>query len=154
MLVLLNSLRLQLHAPLHLLRWEWHGPMSLGAFQTSFDQLLTYCLRHGVTHMLADTGSMPPVGSDEQAWLSEVWLPRARSLRLDYLALILPANLHNLLVIENIVYDVGFYLSARIQFFSEGFSALDWLTHASEHIGCLEQEWQQGRNQQPAQQLI
>jgi len=124
-----------------MLRWEWHGPLNLPFFQEAFNQLLTYSMRHSITHMLADMRSIPPLGSDEQAWLNEVWLPRARCLELERLAFILPVSLHNQLVVEHFVQAAQPYFNAKVQFFSDGPSALDWLMRNPNHVVHLEQEW-------------
>jgi hypothetical protein len=119
--------------------------MQFCGFQVAFNQLLNYAVRYGTTHMLADTSTMPPVGTREQAWLSEEWLPRARVMRLQHLALVLPDSLHNQLVVENVVHDGCFYLNAQVHFFSDAYSALDWLANDELVIADMEQEWHNGR---------
>ncbi|WBO84413.1 hypothetical protein [Hymenobacter yonginensis] len=154
MLYIHDSLLLQLQTDLHLLRWQWRGPMQLPAFQLAFNQLMNYSLRYGVTHMLADTSTMPPVGTREQAWLSEAWLPRARAMRLQHLALVLPASLHNQLVVEHVVQDGRFYLDTQVHFFSDDYSALDWLANGEAVVAAMEHEWHSGRaRSQPEGQL-
>ncbi|AII51674.1 hypothetical protein N008_06710 [Hymenobacter sp. APR13] len=118
--------------------------MQLPAFQLALNQLLSYTLRYGVTHMLADTSTMPPVGAQEQAWLSEEWLPRARTMPLQHVALVLPASLHNQLVLENVVHDGRYYLNTQVHFFSDGHSALDWLADSEAVVAAMEQEWHNG----------
>jgi hypothetical protein len=140
-----DSLLLQLQTDLNLLRWQWRGTMQLSGFQLAFNQLLNYSLRYGITHMLADTSTMPPVGVHEQAWLSEEWLPRARAMRLQHVALVLPAGLHNQLVVENVVHDGRFYLNTQVHFFSDDHSALDWLADGEAVVAAMEQEWHNGR---------
>ncbi|WBA41451.1 hypothetical protein [Hymenobacter canadensis] len=128
-----------------LLRWQWRGPMQLPAFQLAFNQLLNHTARYGITHMLADTSTMPPVGPREQAWLSEEWLPRSRIMQLQHLALVLPGSLHNQLVVENVVNDGRFYLDVQVHFFSDDYSALDWLANGEAVVAAMEQEWHNGR---------
>jgi hypothetical protein len=95
--------------------------------------------------MLADTSTMPLVGTDEQAWLSEEWLPRARCLPLRQLALVLPGSLHNQLVVENVIHDARFYLHAQVHFFSDGHSAFDFITEGWVGAAGLDQEWRARR---------
>jgi len=153
MMYTLDSLYLQLHPALNILRWEWRGALNLPLFQEAFNQLLTYSTRHGITHMLADVRSIPPLGNDEQAWLNEVWLPRTRCLHLKKMAFILPNSLHNQLVVEHFVQAARPHFNAKMQFFSDGPSALDWLTRNPRHAVHLEQEWL-GRNSNNQARLV
>ncbi|GAB3300274.1 hypothetical protein [Hymenobacter tenuis] len=89
---------------------------------------------------------MPPVGIDEQAWLSEVWLAQFASLRVRHLALIQPAGLHNQLVVENLLADGCRQVRADVQFFSDSAGALDWLLPSALVISGVEQEWQQAQS--------
>lgn len=141
MVYIQDALHLQIQADLRFLRWQWQGPVQLAGFQEAFDQLLTYSVRHGITHMLADTSTMPPVGADEQAWLSEEWLPRSRCLPLRQLALVLPCSLHNQLVVENVIHHARFYLHAHVHFFSDSHSAFDFIMGGCSGAAGLEQEW-------------
>lgn len=143
MIRVLDSLCLQLHPALHLLRWEWRGPMSLPRFQVAFNQLLEYSIEYKTRRWLVDAAVMPPVGSSEQAWLSEEWLPQVaqQGLALANLALVLPTSLHNHLVVESVLNDGRRYLTTNVQFFSDTTSALDWLTPSPSVLFALEDEW-------------
>lgn len=145
MIRVLDSLYVQVHSGLSLLRWEWRGPMSLPRFQVAFNQLLAYSLRYKVQRWLADTASMPPVGNSEQTWFSDEWLPQAEQqglgLGLKSFALVLPTNLHNQLALESMLADGRRYWSIDVQFFSDTTTALDWLTKSSAVITALEDEW-------------
>lgn len=117
--------------------------MSLPRFQLAFNQLLEYSVEHKIRRWLADAAIMPPVGSSEQAWLSEEWLPQVaqRGLMLSNLALVLPTSLHNHLVVESVLNDGRRYLNTNVQFFSDTTSALDWLTQSPTTMFALEDEW-------------
>lgn len=151
MLYLHDSLILQLQPDLRLLRWQWRGPMQFAGFQLAFNELLNYTVRYGITHMLADTSTMPPVGVQEQAWLSEEWLPRSRIVVLQHLALVLPGSLHNQMVVENVVHDGRFYVDTQVHFFSDDHSALDWLANEELVVIGLEEEWHNGRAKSQAE---
>ncbi|MBC8083616.1 MAG: hypothetical protein H7Z21_10425 [Hymenobacter sp.] len=142
MIRLLDSLCLQYHPKLRLLRWEWYGPMSLGRFQLAFGELLLFSSQHGANRWLVDSAGMPPLGCEEQAWLSEFWLPRVRHLPLRHLALVLPDGLHNRLVVDSVISDGRQYLSVNVQFFSDAPAALDWLTGSEALMLEMEREWQ------------
>lgn len=144
MICVLDSLYLQIHPDSSLLRWEWRGIMSPLRFQVAFNHLLAYSVRYRVQRWMADTAAMPPVGSSEQAWFSDEWLPQANNqgLALKNFALVLPANLHNQLALESMLADGRRYWSINVQFFSDTTTALDWLTNSSAVLYALEGEWQ------------
>lgn len=139
----LDSLCLQFYPKLRLMRWEWHGPMSLARFQVAFSKMLVFASQHMPNRWLIDLAHMPPLGIDEQEWLSDMWLPCAQNLSLRHLAVVLPGNLHNQLVIENVLQDGRQYFNANMQFFADTTTGLDWLTGSAKLMLDLEQEWQE-----------
>ncbi|MCB2409340.1 hypothetical protein [Hymenobacter lucidus] len=138
-----DSLFLHHDQGLRLLRWQWHGSMSSEQFRTAFYYLLEISDKQKIRRWLVDTTTMPVVGIDEQTWLSETWLPRFAKLQVTDVAIILPANMHNQLVIETVLADGQRYECGEIQFFSDITSSLDWLTNSSGRGPELELEWQQ-----------
>ncbi|RSK49450.1 STAS/SEC14 domain-containing protein [Hymenobacter rigui] len=138
-----NSLLTQLEPSLQILRWDWHGSMTTSSFQAAFEKLLQYSRQQHVKRWLADVSHLPLVGTDEQAWLSENWLPRFAALQIREIALVLPVNLHNQLVVESVLADGRRHIRAEIQFFSDVPAALDWLTAGNDDmVEQMEQEWQ------------
>ena len=138
-----NSLFLHYDTGLRLLRWQWHGPIHVAEFQAAFYYLMELSGKEKVRRWLIDTTDMPVVGIDEQAWLSETWLPLFAKLQVTDIAIILPSSLHNQLVVETILADGQRYDCGEIQFFSDVTSALDWLTNSSGRGPELELEWLQ-----------
>ncbi|SNR76301.1 MULTISPECIES: hypothetical protein [Hymenobacter] len=136
-----DSLYLQVSSPLHLLRWEWHDLLSYDRFRAAFKELLVLSNNYHITNWLADLSTMPLVGTDEQAWLSDEWLPEFARLSIQHLAIIQPPTMHNQLVIESVLSDGRRCNNADVQFFSDIPSALDWLTSSSSVATQLEQEW-------------
>ncbi|WP_345116841.1 hypothetical protein [Hymenobacter algoricola] len=128
---------------MNLLRWQWRGSLDLDKFIKSFDYLAAFSQQHKVTRWLADTSDMPLVGIDEQVWLGEQWLPQFVELGVKKIGLVLPLSLHNVLVVEHLMFDAQHYTPSNVQFFSDTLAALDWLTDSAPRIGMLEQEWQQ-----------
>lgn len=141
MIRILDSICIQFYPRLRLLRWAWHGPMSLPRFQLALDELMVFSVQQGANRWLIDSASLPPVGLDEQEWLSGAWLPSAERLGLRHLALILPADIHNQLIVENVIGDGQRYVKANVQFFSDTPTALDWLTGSAALMQDLELEW-------------
>ena len=102
---------------------------------------MIYSLQQGANRWLIDSASLPPIGPDEQAWFSDLWLPCAEHLGLRHLALVLPGDVHNQLIIESAITDGQRYVKANIQFFSDTLSALDWLTGSPKLMHDMELEW-------------
>jgi hypothetical protein len=136
-----NSLFLHVDQELRLLRWQWHGPITSAQFQSSFFHLIEVSSKQRVKRWLVDTTGMPIVGIDEQAWLSETWLPLFAQLHVLDVAIILPSSMHNQLVVETVLADGKRFECGEIQFFSDITSALDWLTNSSGRGPELEREW-------------
>jgi len=118
--------------------------MSRPVFERAFEQLLVCSDKYRIRKWLADVSRIPLVGTDEQAWLSEIWLPRFMPLQVRTVALVLPVSLHNQLVVESVLADGRRQVRADVQFFSDVHSALDWLTISADALMLqLEQEWQE-----------
>ncbi|MBT9393125.1 hypothetical protein KLP40_08110 [Hymenobacter sp. NST-14] len=137
-----DSLRIQLEPTLRLLRWAWASSLPAAGIPAAFAQLLVCSRQHHVRRWLADLSSLPLVSTDEQAWLSEVWLPQFVRLPIRTLALVLPVNLHNQLVVESLLADGRRLVRADVQFFSDLPGAIDWLTPSAAAAEGLEREWQ------------
>jgi hypothetical protein len=128
-----------------LLRWKWAntGLRSTEQFYQSFEQVLAVSRDHHATEWLADISAMPPIGIDEQQWLSETWLTQFVVLGVKKVAVIEPGSLHNQLAIESVLADGRRYVQADVQYFPDTESALDWLTWSDTRaMEELEQEWQ------------
>ncbi|UOQ73677.1 hypothetical protein [Hymenobacter cellulosilyticus] len=136
-----DSLFLHYDKGLRLLRWQWRGPIHAAQFQAAFYHLTEISEKEKVRRWLVDTTGMPVVGIDEQAWLSDTWLPLFARLQVTDIAIILPSSLHNQLVVETVLADGQRYDCGEIQFFSDVTSALDWLTNSSGRGPELELEW-------------
>ncbi|MFD2785854.1 hypothetical protein [Hymenobacter rubripertinctus] len=117
--------------------------MHTAGIPAAFERLLAYSQQYQVRRWLADVSNLPLVNTDEQAWLSETWLPRFKALPIRTLALVLPINLHNQLVVEALLVEGRPQPRANVQFFSDIPAALDWLTPSALVAGRMENEWQQ-----------
>lgn len=139
----LNSVVAQIEPDFRLIRWEWTGPIVREDFQASFEKLVACSAANGITRWLADISRMPPVGIDEQAWLSEMWMEQFAAAGIRAVAVIEPIALHNQLVVESILADGRRYIRAEIQFFSDIPAALDWLAGSDQQAQQLEARWEQ-----------
>jgi hypothetical protein len=143
MICVVNSLFVQVSPHSRLLRWEWRGPLEFDEFEESLQKLLVISQGYNVTQWLVDSSTMPLLGMDEQAWLSDVWLEQFLTLGVQHLAFIQPPNLHNQLIVETMLSEGQRHAKINFQFFSDIPAALDWLTRSSASlIEVLEYEWQ------------
>ncbi|UPL49345.1 hypothetical protein [Hymenobacter sublimis] len=115
---------------------------------------MAYSKRHQVTSWLADVSRMAPIGTDEQAWLSEAWLAEFATVGIHSVALIMPLGLHNQLVVENVLTDGRRYARAEVQFFSDIPAALDWLAPTVAQALDLERQWEHAKLQPTAESLL
>ena len=136
-----ESLLLQYDPQLQLMRWQWHGPLSLLRFQMAFERLLLFSRQHKVRQWLGDVSRMPPIGNDEQAWMSQRWVAQFGRSGIRNLALMLPEDMHNQLAMEHVLDSGCCYTQVNVQFFSDFPAALDWLSNSPNDVQRLEQEW-------------
>jgi hypothetical protein len=144
-----DSLFIHYDKGLRLLRWQWRGPMTTGQFQQAFYYLLEISDQQRIRRWLMDAADMPIVGIDEQAWLSETWLPRFARLAVSEIAIILPSSLYNQIVVETLLAEGRQYECGEIQFFSDPMGALDWLANSYERAVELNQDWEEQSRPEP-----
>lgn len=139
----LNSVLIQYETSPRLLRWQWHGPVSDRLVMEGLGELLRFAQPRRPYYWLADVSNMAPIGANAQQWLNDTWLPRFVHLKGTRLAIILPQNIHNQLVLETMLASPRYGGTCDIQYFSDTLAALDWLVDANDsHVSYLEEEWQ------------
>ena len=96
--------------------------------------------RHAARQLLLDLRALPPLNQNMEQWLRVAWLPRLRAVGLRRLALLLPADRHNLRVIEGLLWaSAEQSLPYEMQYFSGLAAALDWLSDAE--LPSAERDW-------------
>jgi len=142
MIQALDSVLIQYTTSPRLLRWQWHGPVTDQLVITAFDTLLKFARPRQPYYWLADVSNMSPIGTNAQQWLNETWLPHFSRLRGTKLAIILPQNIHNQLVLETILSNPRYGGTCDVQYFSDTASALDWLVDGNDFcLAAIESEW-------------
>ncbi|WP_086594388.1 hypothetical protein [Hymenobacter crusticola] len=144
-----ESLLLQHDPQLQLVRWQWNGPLSLLRFQMALERLLLFSRQYKIRQWLVDISQMPPLGNDEQAWVSQRWVAQFARIGVSNLALMLPDDLHNQLAMEHILDSGRCYTQLNVQFFADFPAALDWLSKTPEDVQRLEKEWFVAANTAP-----
>jgi hypothetical protein len=136
-----ESLLLQHDPQLQLVRWQWQGPLSLLRFQMALERLLLFSRQHKIRQWMVDISQMPPLGNDEQAWVSQRWVAQFAHIGVLNLALMLPNDLHNQLAMEHVLDSGRCYTQINVQFFADFPAALDWLSKTPDDVHRLEMEW-------------
>ncbi len=105
----------------------WRGYGSSGRFRASNERVLEAIARHGASRLLGDIEALGEIAPEDQAWLTEDWIPRAVSHGLRRAALVTPA----FEVGHAAVLLVGERLSApELRFFDEIEAGRAWLASA------------------------
>jgi len=136
-----ESLLLQHDSQLQLARWQWRGPLSLLRFQMALERLLLFSRQHRIRQWVVDISQLPPLGDDEQAWMSQHWVLQFARSGVSNLALMLPDDLHNQLALEHVLDSGRCYAQVNVQFFADFPAALDWVSKTPEDVERLDQEW-------------
>ncbi|GAB2772649.1 hypothetical protein HNQ93_000797 [Hymenobacter luteus] len=130
-----------------MLRFWW--PEAVESFQVA--SLLTDVLktvrRYQAHQLLLDLRQIPLLDAESQRWVEASWLPRLRSCSLRRLALLLPTDTYNRLVVESLLWvSAHESLPYEVQYFTELPAALDWLTNSE--VATADADWPR-RQQEP-----
>ncbi|OUJ73781.1 hypothetical protein BXP70_12450 [Hymenobacter crusticola] len=115
----------------------------------ALERLLLFSRQYKIRQWLVDISQMPPLGNDEQAWVSQRWVAQFARIGVSNLALMLPDDLHNQLAMEHILDSGRCYTQLNVQFFADFPAALDWLSKTPEDVQRLEKEWFVAANTAP-----
>ncbi|MET4105651.1 hypothetical protein [Hymenobacter sp. UYP22] len=125
------------HRLLRLWRPAGMGGAHLAA---SLEVLLVAVGRYQARQLLLNMQQLPPISPDMQTWLQTNWLPRLRQTELRRLAVLLPAEVYNRMVVEGLLLASAHrVLPYEVQYFSELSATLDWLMNAE--LPSKEQDW-------------
>lgn len=107
---------------------------------TVLEVLLTATARYQARQLLLNLQALPPFDLALQEWLQRNWLPRLRLSTIRRLAVLLPSDISNMMVVEGLLWDsTQQVLPYEVQYFTEVPAALDWLTDAER--ASSEQDW-------------
>lgn len=119
--------------------WRPAG-MESSALVAALETLLAAVAKHRARQLLLNMQQLPPVSPETQAWLQTNWLPRLRQMGVARLAVLLPAEAYNRMVVEGLLLaSAQQVLPYEVQYFSELSAALDWLMNAE--LPSKEQDW-------------
>jgi len=96
--------------------------------------------RYKARQLVLNLQKLPPLSLGLQEWLQTNWLPRLRLSGIRRLAVLLPADVYNMMVVEGLLWTTTRQaLPYEVQYFTETAAALDWLSDAE--IPSSDQDW-------------
>lgn len=119
----------------------WRREMRDAAFlSTLLEVMLAAVARYNARRLLLNVQKLPPFSLELQQWLQNNWLPRLRLCGLQRLAVLLPSDVYNMMVVEGLLWTSTRHpLPYEVQYFTETAAALDWLSDAE--APSSEQDW-------------
>ncbi|MBX0291475.1 hypothetical protein K3G63_13580 [Hymenobacter sp. HSC-4F20] len=130
-----------------LLQFWWQEINTSTLVPQVLNRLLRTVRRRRAQQLLLDLRKLPALDLSVQQWLQTTWLPRLRGCGLRRLALLLPTDTYNKMLVESMLWvSAHEHLPYEVQYFTELPAALDWLTDAE--IATSESDWPR-RKQQP-----
>jgi len=105
----------------------WKGYATSAAFREGNAQILDMIRTHHAARLLGDIREFVLIGAEDQAWLSQVWIPRAISVGLRTVAMVTPVFYFNRVAVENVEKNLG-PDSLALQYFDNRDDARAWLS--------------------------
>ena len=143
-MAMIRNARMQLQhdAASGLIRVAWRAGQPVAAFRSALEWLMEFSREYLVTRWLIDMQHLPPLGSAEQAWITDQWFAAMTTTPVRQLALVLPSDIHNYLVATAPVHDPQLTPSFELNFFADVASAFGWLMESEPAQERLWHEWE------------
>jgi hypothetical protein len=105
---------------------EWNGYATSEKFKEGTELMLNLLVKNKAAKVLADIKNMTLIGSEEQQWLENSFIPRAIDFGFKAVAMIKPDNYFNKVAVESVSYKVN-KEKLNINFFDNVVDAKKWL---------------------------
>jgi len=105
---------------------EWDGYATSIEFKEGTELMLNTLIKHKTFKVLADIKDMVLIGSQDQQWLTEHFLPRAIEFGFKAIAIVRPDAYFNKVAVESVSYKVD-KDKLEIVFFDNRDQAKEWL---------------------------
>jgi len=105
---------------------EWNGYATSKQFKEGTELMLNTLIKNNCSKVLADIKDMKIIATEDQQWLTDVFLPRATRFGFKAIAIIRPAAYFNKVAVESISYKVD-KEKLTISFFDNVEEAEAWL---------------------------
>ncbi|HJS79214.1 MAG TPA: STAS/SEC14 domain-containing protein [Vitreimonas sp.] len=104
----------------------WKGYATSAAFREGNAQVLAQITQRRASKLLGDVTDFVLIGAEDQAWLNEVWIPRAVHAGLRKVALVQPNFYFNRVAIDSVAQKLD-RDRVELGFFDNRDAAKEWL---------------------------
>ncbi|HYD87580.1 MAG TPA: STAS/SEC14 domain-containing protein [Vitreimonas sp.] len=104
----------------------WKGYATSAAFRDGNAQVLSEINARKASKLLGDVTDFVLIGAEDQAWLNEVWIPRAMHAGLRKVALVQPNFYFNRVAVDSVAQKLD-RERVEVGFFSTREEAREWL---------------------------
>ena len=104
----------------------WKGYATSAAFREGNAQVLAQITERRASKLLGDVTDFVLIGAEDQAWLNEVWIPRAVHAGLRKVALVQPSFYFNRVAIDSVAQKLD-RDRVELGFFDNRDAAKEWL---------------------------
>jgi hypothetical protein len=104
----------------------WKGYATSAAFREGNAQVLAQITQRRASKLLGDVTDFVLIGAEDQAWLNEVWIPRAVHAGLRKVALVQPSFYFNRVAIDSVAQKLD-RDRVELGFFDNRDAAKEWL---------------------------
>jgi hypothetical protein len=104
----------------------WKGYATSAAFREGNAQVLAQIAQRRASKLLGDVTDFVLIGAEDQAWLNEVWIPRAVHAGLRKVALVQPSFYFNRVAIDSVAQKLD-RDRVELGFFDNRDAAKEWL---------------------------
>jgi len=108
---------------------KWNGYSTKEQFREGTELMLNTLIKHKGSKVLADIREMVIIGTEEQKWLEENFLPRAIEFGFKKIAIIRPKSYFNNVAVESISYKVD-HDKLTINFFDSLQTGKEWIMNS------------------------
>ena len=105
---------------------QWNGYANSSQFREGTELMLNELINNKTSKVLADIKNMVLIGSEDQKWLEEYFVPRAMKFGFKAVAFVRPDNYFNQIAVESVTYKIGTD-KLKIEFFDARAEAEKWI---------------------------
>lgn len=105
---------------------EWHAYGTSAQFRLISENVLQLLIDKSLSKVVADTTNLPIIGSDDQQWVSEDWLPRSIEAGFRACGMVNSRFYFNRVAVDNVVTRVKSD-KFRVEYFDSQAAAKEWL---------------------------
>lgn len=114
------------HKDLSMIQYIWRGHVSSSEYRKALDKILRIARKEKATYWLSDQTHATTLDLTDQHWTTDVWMPKIFKTQLRKLAILLPHDIYNNMVLEDFIQQAEGRCPFEIQFFSDAESAIEW----------------------------